>query len=86
VRQCPRCGAQVRCHRFDELESEVPEQLKEIYKLLEEGNYKGAKSIARNVAERNRQVTIPGVDDELRALFKKIKVKRDEGRTTLPAS
>ncbi len=86
MRQCPRCGAQVRCHRFDELESEVPGQIKRAYKLLEEENYGEARSVTRDIADKNRQVCLPGIDEELRVLFKRIKMKRDEGRKTFLAS
>jgi len=68
------------------MEGGLPGRLKEVYKLLEEGNYRGARGIARDIAEKNRQATLPGVDEELRALFKKIKMKQNEGRTTLSAS
>ena len=84
MRQCPHCGAQVRCHRFDELESEVQGQLKSVYKLLEEGNnYVEARSVARDLAEKNRKIELPGIEEELRVLFKKIKMMRTEARKTV---
>lgn len=86
MRRCPRCGAQVRCHRFNELESEIPGQIKSAYKLLEEGDYRKAKSVARDIAEKNRRIELPGIDEELRVLFKRIKMKRDEGRDIHPVS
>jgi hypothetical protein len=66
------------------LESEVPGQIKRVYRLLEEGNYREARSVSRDIAEKNRQVSLPGIDEELRVLFKRIKMKRDEGRLFQP--
>ncbi len=76
MRECPRCGAQLRCHRTEELENELPAQLKKAVELLKAGELQDAKALANNVAQKNAQMNLPGIDEELRVLFKKIKSKR----------
>ena len=76
MRECPRCGAQLRCHRFEELENELPAQMKSAMELFKAGELKEAKGLANNVARKNLQMNMPGLDEELRVLFKKIKTKR----------
>ncbi len=76
MRECPRCGAQLRCHRTEELKNELPAQLKKAVELLKAGELQDAKALANNVAQKNAQMNLPGIDEELRVLFKKIKSKR----------
>ena len=76
MRECPRCGAQLRCHRNEELENELPAQMKNAVEFFKAGELKEAKSLANNVARKNLQMNMPGIDEELRVLFKKIKTKR----------
>lgn len=76
MRECPRCGAQVRCHRFEELENELPAQMKNAMELLKAGELKDAKALANSIAGKNLQMNLPGLDEELRILFKKIKQQR----------
>ena len=76
MRECPRCGAQLRCHRTEELENELPAQMKNAVELFNTGELKDAKALANNIANKNLQMNIPGLDEELRVLFKKIKNKR----------
>ena len=85
MRECPRCGAQVRCHRLEELESELPEQMKIVQRLYKEGEFREAKGIANAIALKNRQLNIPGIDEDLRILFKRIKEKRAATKNTLYA-
>lgn len=85
MRECPHCGTQVRCHRLEEQESEIPIALKEMYKCYQGGNFKEAKGIANRIASKNRQLGLPGLDEEIRVLFKKIKEKRSQTKNTLYA-
>ena len=66
-----------------EMEEEVPKELKAAHKLLEEGDYMRAKTIANSIAKINRQVDLPGIDEKLRILFEKIRMKRSEARKTM---
>ena len=86
VRECPRCGTKFRCHRPEELVDEVSNDLKKAHELLEKGDYRGAKKYANIVAAKTSLQGIPGVDDDLRVLFKKIKVRRAEARDSLYVS
>ena len=85
MRECPHCGAQVRCHRLEEQENEIPIALKKVYQLYQEGEFREAKNIANKIASKNRQVGLPGIDEELRVLFKKIKAKRLQTKNVLYA-
>jgi len=40
------------------------------------GELKEAKSLANSISRKNLQMAMPGLDEELRVLFKKIKNKR----------
>ena len=86
VRECPRCGSKFSSHALEEVVDEVSKDLKEAHKLLEEGDYRGAKRYANIVAAKTSLQGIPGVDDELRVLFKKIKARRAEARNSLYVS
>ncbi len=82
MRECPRCGAQLRCHRADEFKSDVSAQMNHMYELFEQGDHRSSKKIANNIALKNRQYNLPGVDDDLKIFFKKLKTKRAEAKKT----
>jgi len=82
MRECPRCGAQLRCHRADEFKSDVSAQMKHMYELFEQGEHRSSKKIANSIALKNRQYNLSGLDDELRVFFKKLKAKRAETKKT----
>jgi hypothetical protein len=65
-----------------EMEEEAPKELKAAHKLLEEGDYVRAKTVANSIARINRQLNIPGLDEELKVLFEEIRKKRVEARKT----
>jgi hypothetical protein len=65
-----------------EMEKEAPKELQAAHKLLEEGDYIRAKTIANSIARINRQLNIPKLDEELKVLFEKIRKKRAEARKT----
>jgi hypothetical protein len=73
----------VRCHRLEEAENEIPGQFESAYKLLDEGDYKGAKSIANTIAKNNLWLDLPKTDEGLKTLFRKIRIKRTEARKTV---
>jgi hypothetical protein len=73
----------VRCHRFEELESELPARMKLAHDLFGSGDLNEAKSVANEVALKNRQLCLPGIDEELRVLFQKIKSKRADKKNML---
>ncbi len=70
---------------MEEQEKEIPIALKEVYKLYQEGDFREAKNLANRIASKNRQVGLPGVDEEIRVLFKKIKAKRSQTKNLLYA-
>jgi len=70
---------------MEEQEKEIPIALKEVYKLYQEGDFREAKNVANKIASKNRQLGLPGVDEELRVLFKKIKEKRSQTKNLLYA-
>ncbi len=82
MRKCPRCGAQVTCHRHNELESEIPMQLKKARELIKKGKFREAKQVINDASEKNRQLELPGIGDEIRVLYKKLKGKRAKTETT----
>ena len=86
MRECPRCGTQVRCNRFEELENELPVQIKNATELFMAGELKEAKSLANSISRKNLQMAIPGLDEELRVLFKKIKNKRADSMKSIYAA
>lgn len=57
----------------DEMREEIPKEIKAAYKLLEEGDYMRAKTVANSIAKMNRQLNIPGIDEELKVLFERIR-------------
>ena len=59
--------------------------LKKVYQLYQEGDFREAKNLANKIASKNRQVGLPGIDEELRVLFKKIKAKRLQTKNALYA-
>ena len=73
MRECPHCGAQVSCNRHIELESEVPDQLNQALEFIKDGQYNEAKQLINNASEKNRQLELPGIEDEIRILYKKLK-------------
>jgi hypothetical protein len=46
-------------------------------------NYVEARSVARDLAEKNRKIELPDIEEELRVLFKRIKTMRTEARKTV---
>ena len=62
----------------DEMKDAIPKEIKAAYKFLEEGDFRRAKTIANSVAKMNRQINLAGIDDELKVLFEKIRMKRAE--------
>jgi phage-related tail protein len=76
----------LRCHRTEELENELPAQLKNAIELLKAGELQDAKALANNIAQKNLQMNLPGIDEELRVLFKKIKSKRADSAKSIYAA
>jgi len=60
----------------DEMKDAIPKEINAAYKFLEEGDFRRAKTIANSVAKMNRQVNLAGINDELKVLFEKIRMKR----------
>ena len=73
MRECPCCGTQLSCHRQNELESEIPAQLKQARELIKKGKIKEAKQIINDASGKNRQFELPGIEEEIRVLYKKLK-------------
>ena len=69
----------------DEMKDAIPKEINAAYKFLEEGDFRRAKTIANSVAKMNRQVNLAGIDDELKVLFEKIRVKRAEASKRNPS-
>jgi hypothetical protein len=69
----------------DEMKDAIPKEISAAYKFLEEGDFKRAKTIANSAAKMNRQVNLAGIDDELKVLFEKIRVKRAEASKRNPS-
>lgn len=61
-----------------EMSEEIPKEIKAAHKFLDEGDYKRAKVIANSIARINRQINLPGVDEEVKVLLEKIREKRTE--------
>lgn len=57
--------------------------MKQAQGFFDSGDLNEAKSVANEVALKNRQLCLPGIDEELRVLFKKIKGKRSERKSML---
>ena len=73
MRECPRCGAQVSCDKHAELESEVPVQLCQARDFIKYGKYNEAKQLINNASNKNRQLELPGIEEEIRVLYKRLK-------------
>jgi len=76
IRKCPRCGAQLQCNPFTELEIEIPAQLKKARELIKKEKFKEAKIAINDASMKNRQRGLPGIEDEVRVLYKELKGKR----------
>lgn len=50
------------------------------------GELKEAKSLANSISRKNLQMAMPGLDEELRVLFKKIKNKRADSMKSVYAA
>jgi hypothetical protein len=61
-----------------EMSEEIPKEIKAAHKFLDEGDYKRAKVVANSIARINRQINLPGVDEEVKVLLEKIREKRTE--------
>lgn len=66
----------------DEMKEEIPKEIRAAYKLLEEGDYRRAKTVVNSIARMNRQLNLPGIDEELKVLFEKVRLKRAEAGKT----
>ncbi|MBL0699858.1 MAG: hypothetical protein JJV92_03120 [Desulfosarcina sp.] len=61
------------CNRHVELESEVPSQLCQARDFIKAGKYSEAKQLISNASEKNRQLELPGIEEEIRVLYKRLK-------------
>lgn len=57
--------------------------MKKAHDLFGSGDLNEAKSVANQVAVKNRSLCLPGIDEELRVLFQKIKTKRADKKNIL---
>ncbi|MBL0699583.1 MAG: hypothetical protein JJV92_01720 [Desulfosarcina sp.] len=59
--------------RHAELESEVPAQLCQARDFIKDGKYSEAKQLLSNASEKNSHLVLPGVEGEIRILYKRLK-------------
>ena len=57
-------------------------QLKKAGELIKKGKFREAKQIINDASEKNRQLELPGIGDEIRVLYKRLKEKRAKTETT----
>ncbi|WP_035264135.1 hypothetical protein [Desulfosarcina sp. BuS5] len=51
----------------------MPDQLRQAREFIKNGQYDEAKQLINNASEKNRVLTLPGIEEEIRILYKKLK-------------